>query len=159
MTAPDNRSLWALSRWEITPDQQKQQNPVQNRFYMLMWLLPEVCYISLPGKVCDSFIGSTGTGSRKENVLFTERCSLKSVCVCSGAGERSRSPGSRSKETDTGERVGQIPGGTSNLEGACYFWYLLYVVYFYTHWKNKVRWDLTQTMFVPMKRFGIFVRT
>ena len=106
-----------------------------------MWLLPEVCCISFRGKACSSFTDSTGIGSRTRKRLFTGWYSLESVCVCSEAGESNRSPGSRIREADTGERVGQIPGGTSNLEGACYFWYLLYVVHFYTDWKNKVRWD------------------
>lgn len=106
---------------------------------MLMWLRPEVCYISFPGKICNSFIGSIGTGSRTENILFTERYSLKSVYVCSGAGEHSRLHSSRSIRAGHWGEGGTDTGGTSNLEGACYFWYLLYVVYFYTHWKNKVR--------------------
>ena len=108
---------------------------------MLMWLLPEVCYISLPGKVCNSFIGSIGTGSRTGNILFTERYSLKSVCVWSGAGEHSRLHSSRSIRAGHRGEGGTGTGGTLNIERACYFWYLLYVVYFYTHWKNKVRWD------------------
>lgn len=110
---------------------------------MLMWLLPEVCYISLLGKVCNSFIGSTGTGSRTGNILFTERYSLKSVCVWSGAGEHSRLHSSRSIRAGHRGEGGTGTGGTFNIERACCFWYLLYVVYFYTHWKNKVRWDLT----------------
>ena len=100
---------------------------------MLMWLLPEVCYISLLGKVCNSFIGSTGTGSRTGNILFTERYSLKSVYVCSGAGEHSRLHSSRSIRAGHRGEGGTGTGGTFNIERACYFWYLLYVVYFYTH--------------------------
>lgn len=100
---------------------------------MLMWLLPEVCYISLPGKVCNSFIGSVGMGSRTGNILFTERYSLKSVYVCSGAGERSRSPDSRSIRVGHRGESGTDTGGTFNIERACYFRYSLYVVYFYTH--------------------------
>ena len=92
---------------------------------MLMWLLPEVCYISLPGKVCNSFIGSIGTGSRTGNILFTERYSLHN--------SRSIRAGHRG-EGGTGT------GGTFNIEKAYYFWYSLYVVYFYTHWKNKCRY-------------------
>ena len=100
---------------------------------MLMWLLPEVCYISLPGKVCNSFIGSVGMGSRTGNILFTERYSLKSVCVCFGAGERSRLHNSRSIRAGHRGEGGTGTGGTFNIEKAYYFWYSLYVVHFYTH--------------------------
>lgn len=77
---------------------------------MLMWLLPEDSCISLPGKVCNSFIGSTGTGSRTGNILFTERYSLKSVYVCSGAGEHSRLHSSRSIRVGHRGEDGQVPG-------------------------------------------------
>ena len=61
-------------------------------FYGLVWLLPEVCYISFPGKACSSFTGSTGTGSRIEKRLVRACHSLESVCVCFGAGERREHP-------------------------------------------------------------------
>lgn len=152
---PENANGWAA---EITRSAGTIESCVK-RFYGLVWLLPEVCCISFPGKACSSFTGSTGTGGRTRKRLFTGWYSLESVCVCSEAGESNRSPGSRSREADTGARVGQVPGGTSDLEGACYFWYLLYVVHFYTDWKNKVRWEQLQTMFVSMKGIGIFIRT
>ena len=107
---------------------------------MLMWLLPEDSCISLPGKVCNSFIGSTGTCSRTGNILFTERYSLKSVYVCSGAGEHSRLHSSRSIRVGHRGEDGTGTGGTFNIEKAYYFRYSLYVVYFYTHWKNKCRY-------------------
>ena len=88
---------------------------------MLMWLLPEVCYISFPGKACSSFTGSTGPGSRIEMRLFRVWCSLEK-CLCMLWIRRVQQiTGNRIREAYTGERVGQIPGGTSNLEGACYF--------------------------------------
>ena len=95
--------------------------PCIKSFLRLIWLLPEVGCISFPGKACSSFTGSTGTGSRIEMRLFRVWCSLEK-CLCMLWIRRVQQiTSNRIREAYTGERVGQIPGGTSNLEGACYF--------------------------------------
>ena len=159
MAAPDNWNLWALIHWEINIRSTETAEPCIKSFLY--------AYVATAWSLLHFFTGEglqffyrfhrDGQQDRKyfiywEIQLEKRLCmfwSRRTQQITRQQDHKNRTPG----EDGTGT------GGTFNLERACCFWYSLHVVYFYTHWKNKVRWDWTQTMFVSMKRFGIIVRT
>lgn len=59
--------------------------------------------------------------------------------ILSRKDQRSKRTGTRSDGTGSaaGGEGQQVTGGAFNLEGACYFWYCLNVVCFYTDLKNE----------------------
>ena len=159
MTAPDNRNLWVLIHWEINIRSAETAESCTKSFLYAYVAIAWSLLHFLTGEGLQFFYRFHRDGQQDRKYFIYWEIQLEKRLCMFWSRRTQQSTGSRCIRVGRRGEGGTDTGGTFNIEKAYYFRYSLYVVYFYTHWKNKVRWDWTQTMFVSMKRFGIIVQT